>query len=119
MSTVGILGWPDIRPVSVFIYALTDPDGAVRYVGKSANPRKRLSSHRHHTASAPVRAWISELRKLDEFPRMKILKEIPPGEDSAPWELHFILEHRKQSDLLNCKFAVEREAERDAQRGAA
>ena len=69
----------ELYPVS-YIYALCDPDtGYLRYVGKSDNPQKRLSSHmaesvrsnfcrRHH--------WIVGLVKSGLTPTLIILEEV-------------------------------------------
>ena len=103
-----VLGHPDVRDVPVYIYALTDPDGTVRYVGKSSNPRGRIASHRARSGARPLRAWFASLALRGEVPRLVTLHTVPPGEDAAPWEVHYIREHRKSGRLLNASFSAER-----------
>jgi DNA-binding XRE family transcriptional regulator/predicted GIY-YIG superfamily endonuclease len=54
--------------VTWYVYALKDPrDDAIRYVGKSSNPAKRLASHCSKYAAAPVRAWVEDMRAPPEL----------------------------------------------------
>lgn len=93
---------PDVRAVAVFVYALCEPDsGAVRYVGRSSNPQARLVSHMAQS-SERVTAWIGGLRALGMAPQLRILREVPAGEDSAAIERLAIGEHiARGCDLLN------------------
>lgn len=69
----------------VFIYGLECPvERAIRYIGKSNNPRRRLSAHisgalrgayDHHTAR-----WIRRLLRDGLRPALVILREVPTGE---------------------------------------
>lgn len=84
------------------IYALTDPDGAIRYVGKSTNPRGRIACHASHGGSAVgVRNWIRALRAAGNEPGLVILAEVPAGESAFAWEDRFIREHMGSGRLLN------------------
>lgn len=64
---------------TVFIYGLTDPEGNVRYVGKSTDPERRLSEHlrearkgrRSHRDS-----WLRRLLSDGKRPTVKILEEV-------------------------------------------
>ncbi|WP_349573117.1 GIY-YIG nuclease family protein [Azotobacter salinestris] len=70
----------------VHIYGLFCPiDGVVRYIGKSSNPKKRLSAHisssirsayHHHTAR-----WIRRLASEGLYPELRILHTMRVGED--------------------------------------
>lgn len=59
------------------VYALTDPDGAPRYVGQTAHPLGiRLASHlrvRGHSGRAD---WIRSLLASDREPGIALLEEI-------------------------------------------
>ena len=92
---------PDVRAVPVFIYALTEPGGAVRYVGKSANPRGRLASHAHETGAPDVRDWLRALRADGLDVSIVVLHEVPPGVDAAPIERGFIEAYAATGSLLN------------------
>jgi hypothetical protein len=46
----------------VAVYALTDDNGEVRYVGQTKHPAERLSCHvGMYGASVPMRAWLESL----------------------------------------------------------
>jgi hypothetical protein len=84
-------GYPDVRTVEVFIYALTEPDtGEVRYVGKSANPKARLAHHISASRALPIRAWVESLRARGLKPGLRLLHTVEPGEDADMYERHFI-----------------------------
>lgn len=101
--TIPILGWPDVRDVPVWIYALVEPTtGVVRYVGKSSAPRERLFSHCAASGAAYLREWVSDLAKAGQRPLVVILYEVAPGEDADEWERKFIRMHSWTSrSLLN------------------
>lgn len=68
---------PDNRPW--YIYALTDPrDDAVRYVGWTLRPKKRLIEHvyqaRHKTNNRYIGNWLRQLLALGLRPGMRILE---------------------------------------------
>lgn len=73
----------------VYIYALCDPrNGAVRYVGKSVNPKVRYrqycspSQYYHHRSHCST--WCFGLLQRGLRPILKILEVCPPG--SAWWQ---------------------------------
>lgn len=105
---VHVLGQPDVRDLAVYIYGLTDPDGCIRYVGKSSNPRARIASHCSPTAARNVYAWTRWLAATGAKPGLVILHTVLPGEDAGPWELHYVRHFRRHGKLLNCRFYVER-----------
>jgi hypothetical protein len=58
------------------IYALCDPrDGAIRYVGKANNSKKRLASHLRDARrrNSPVHVWLRKLTGLGLSPELRIL----------------------------------------------
>lgn len=110
-GAVNVLGVPDVRSVPVYVYGLVDPtDGSVRYVGKSDRPKYRVTTHLSCSAAKPVRAWVEDLATAGLRPQLVILHAVQPGEDSAPWEMHYILHFRQHGRLLNCRFSAERVA---------
>lgn len=92
--------WPGRKSAGqarpVFIYVLCDPsDLKVRYVGKSETPERRLKAHvrdasrgRHATAR-----WITQLLALGTTPIMRVIGEVPCGEDWGEAEKRAIAEH--------------------------
>lgn len=70
--------------MNTHIYALTDPDGGIRYVGKADNVNKRLHQHigaavageRSHKAN-----WIRSLLSAQLIPSVLVLEFV-----SADWE---------------------------------
>lgn len=78
---------PDFQRCPVFIYALAEPGTmTVRYVGKSYDPKSRLSTHLSAHAPYRVRAWVRSLRARGQRPRLLILHKVIPGEDAAAAE---------------------------------
>jgi len=90
-----------------YIYALTDPSGNVRYVGKTRDPSGRLLNHQRTAQrgvrTAPVYRW---LRELHEPPALVILQRVPAAEANAR-EVEWILRMRAiaspATPLLNVK----------------
>lgn len=77
-----------------YIYALLDPrDNEVRYIGKTTNPKNRLSSHItecKREKSTHYRAkWIKSLLKDNLRPLIKFLK-ICPLSDFVKYETEYI-----------------------------
>lgn len=79
----------------VQIYGLVCPiDGSIRYIGKSKNPKRRLSAHissaarnvyDHHASR-----WIRKLAALGLVPRLEILQAVQDGEDWRECERSWI-----------------------------
>lgn len=72
-----------------YIYGLRCPlSGEIRYIGKTNQPRQRLSLHvwwarqRNHTY---VARWIGGLLKLGLRPSLEVIFEVPPHEG---WQYH-------------------------------
>ena len=61
---------------SFYVYALCDPDsGLIRYVGMTANPRRRLHGHLNGKCGPRVARWIASLAEKSRVPSMAILFE--------------------------------------------
>jgi hypothetical protein len=86
----------------MFIYALKDPEtGEIRYIGKTNNPKKRMSSHLspEKSKSLPSIRWVLKLRKQNKKPIMEIIEET---DDWESCEIKWISYYRSIGcDLLN------------------
>ena len=70
----------------VYIYGLKCPhSGAVRYIGKSNNPSKRLRAHIYgamrHVYNHHAARWIRKLQESGLRPELRILELVPAGKD--------------------------------------
>lgn len=88
-----------------FIYTLSDPNtGLVRYIGKTNNIRKRLSSHlsnNHLSSSTKKNNWIISLLRNSQIPVIEMLDEVN-SEDIDFYEKFYISLFRSWGfDLLN------------------
>lgn len=83
----------------VTVYALLDPDGSVRYVGRTFYP-KRLQWHLEGRTQPRVCAWVEELERAELSPRARVLVECPEREGRAA-EQRFLNIFRKRFALLN------------------
>ena len=66
----------DYSPELAEIYALTDPDGSVRYIGKAKNARARLKGHMLDAKrrNTPVYCWIRKLAANGHAPGLVVLE---------------------------------------------
>lgn len=65
---------------TTFIYCLREPDtGSIRYVGKSDNPKKRLSSHLSEARDKNChrKVWLHSLKSRGLRPVLEIVDEVP------------------------------------------
>ncbi len=82
------------------IYRLRDPrDGMVRYVGKTIDPKRRLSSHisSSYRDCRPSARWCRKLKSLGLRPIMEVV------EWTVDWELserRMIAQYRSEGDRL-------------------
>lgn len=89
---------------TVFIYALKDPrDGAVRYIGKAKDPRRRLYLHlreaqrgENHTHK---NCWVRSLLLSGENPGLEILDEVPDWQQNF-FERAYIKVYREAGTKL-------------------
>lgn len=84
--------------MTIYIYALRDPKGEVRYIGKTNDPEKRLRKHisgartrkeNHHNAN-----WIRTLLAVGQQPTMEVLYSVAPHETWQEVEKYFIDAYR-------------------------
>lgn len=85
------------------IYGLTEPDGAVRYVGYAVDAQRRFDWHwsegRRRTHKS---CWLASLRDAGFRPGLVILEVLDANEDWRPRERWWIAELRQQGcDLTN------------------
>lgn len=94
-----------------FIYTLTDPrDNSIRYVGRTANPKARLTAHINSIPSKgrvtnegeAKSAWVGNLQSNGLLPIMSIIDEADCKEDCAAKESLWIDRYLNNGcDLLN------------------
>lgn len=82
-----------------YVYALCEPTtGAVRYVGKSSNPARRLESHCAKSAASAMREWVARVGE----PTLRILTEHVDETAAFVAERDLIKEHwAAGAQLLN------------------
>ena len=85
--------------MTVYIYALTEPDGTPRYVGQTADVARRLAEHKRDSASAPVRRWTRSLAARGLEPGLRVLHRVSMGECPFRCERRYIRDLR--ATLLN------------------
>jgi hypothetical protein len=91
------------------VYSLSDPrDGAIKYVGKSLDPWRRLYTHRSKWAAGAVRNWVTELFPLE--PKLEILERLGDSATEAMFaERNWIAKLRASgATLLNTSNGGER-----------
>lgn len=96
----------------IFIYALCEPTGEVRYVGKTVDPTERLRQHLGCNRNRYKRAWLSKLVSAGEKPVLKVLAKVPAENSFAEerrWMQIFI---EQGADLLNHQLGGKRVGER-------
>lgn len=88
---------------TVYIYALTEPDGTIRYIGQALNTRTRYNSHVCITTEPRTHKekWINSLLRDGKRPVLIILKE-SDEENSDADEISLIRHYRDiGSNLTN------------------
>jgi predicted GIY-YIG superfamily endonuclease len=88
--------------MTVFIYALIDPDTSdVRYIGKTVNPESRYRDHcntGHEYRNPRKVAWVKALKSQGKKPVLAILEECTDEgweEAESKWIKHY------QPSILN------------------
>jgi group I intron endonuclease len=78
-------------PNETFIYCLLDPNGDVKYIGKSDNPNKRYNEHLRRSKQSKTYKdrWINGLLSISQKPELLILDKIQ-FKDWAFWEIFYI-----------------------------
>lgn len=78
-----------------FIYTLTDPrDGAIRYVGKTDNPERRLAMHLKERYHSHKNHWLQELASEGLKPIMTIIETVSEGQGWEDRERYWIAHFR-------------------------
>lgn len=90
------------RPGLCAIYAISDCEGVVRYVGKAINPHKRWLQHKadRNRVGRPVYNWLRREMDAGRSVNFAVLEWVPRD----AWEVaerRLIAEHRKSGKLLN------------------
>jgi group I intron endonuclease len=76
--------------LNTFIYTLSCPiTNEIKYIGKSDNPKKRLTKHLSEKKSTLKNNWIKSLKKNGLKPKMEILDEVLK-EEWKFWEIYWI-----------------------------
>jgi hypothetical protein len=57
------------------IYTLADPNGYIKYVGKTTDASSRMSAHLRDKSNSPKGIWVRELKKQGKDPVMDIIDE--------------------------------------------
>ena len=81
------------------IYALTDPDGTIRYIGRGTPARKRYQAHLSGYTSHRVRRWVEGLKAKGQRPGLTILDSC--SGDGVRLERTHIDAHAGSGNLLN------------------
>lgn len=105
--------------IRMFVYALCEPDGrTIRYIGCTADLRKRLRMHLGRSVSPEVRAWIESLREKGLIPSMIVLQECDGIEAGLQAEREQLRSHSELlgESLLNVRDTGKRQRRR--RRGA-
>lgn len=91
--------------MTTFIYALKEPDtGAIRYIGKTDDPKKRMRTHLATRTKCHRADWIQSLIKRGTLPVMEVIDEVPFSEWPA-WEVAYIQFFKDEGcDLTNGTF---------------
>ncbi len=85
-----------------FIYGLYDPDGKLRYIGKSNNPKLRLMEHISNAkrgANNYKAVWIRKLLKQGIVPTIRVLEQVPVR-DWEKLEIEWIEKSRQNGENL-------------------
>lgn len=86
---------------TAFIYALVDPSGNIRYIGKADNPDKRFYYHLRDKIDNRKNRWIKSLIKQGLSPTLQVIDEVKMSEWHAA-EAAYILFYKEQGcDLVN------------------
>ena len=88
--------------MNTFIYKLIDPvTKEIRYVGKSNNPKKRLSDHINccQYTNTHKNNWISSLLSIGQKPILEIIEEVPIKEWQK-YEVYWIDKLRSEGNNL-------------------
>lgn len=83
-----------------WIYGLAEPNGEIRYVGRTANLHERIVTHFGPSAELPVLQWVARVRRRGEDP-LCVQLMLVPDDDAADWESFWICRMSITGRLLN------------------
>jgi hypothetical protein len=85
------------KPKQTHVYLLIDPEtGAVRYVGKSGNPKSRYKDHIEESRlkqNTAKKKWIFELLEKGSWPKLLIVSSFTDPEAARRLESQLCHEH--------------------------
>lgn len=82
------------------IYGLTDPDGTIRYIGRTSKFERRVDAHLGPSASVLVREWVDAVRAAGGEPGVVRLRDVS-GVHAPTLEGALIRAHAADGKLLN------------------
>lgn len=90
------------------VYSLAGPDGVVRYIGLTSNPRSRLRQHYYATSTpnTKMRAWLKSMRESGQVVTMRPVERVSDAHriDASDVERKHILAFMNAgSPLFNAK----------------
>lgn len=91
-----------MKATKYYIYSLEFPEGNIRYIGKTLDPKRRYWQHLHFISSKKEikTLWIKSLLEEGNKPIIKIIDEV--SDDFFNWEQFYILLYKSWGfDLLN------------------
>lgn len=77
---------------TAFIYSLEYPEGNIRWIGKTNNPKNRLKNHISESKTKKTSnriKWLNKLNNNNQKPILNIVDEVPVNEWEF-WEQHYI-----------------------------
>lgn len=87
-----------------YIYGLFDPrDGELRYIGKSINPKQRLTNHLNDKSITWRTNWLKELKRLNLKPLLYIFESFKDNNLWQEKEIYYIaIAKNRGIKLTNC-----------------
>lgn len=94
---------------TTFLYILVDPrTNAIRYLGKSSFPKRRVWEHNGDKKSNPHKAnWLAELKRAGLKVRLEILEECPVSrwrDREKCWQEHFLERGEPLTNKAQCGY---------------
>jgi hypothetical protein len=83
-----------------WVYALVDPAGEVRYVGKGRDPIKRLRDHLRDRRKSHKASWIASLRAAGQRPAVLLLRACASDREAYAREKELIAAFRDRGAVL-------------------
>lgn len=87
--------------MKVFIYALTDEQNRVRYVGQSVDPHFRYQRHLQDMTGSPKSEWIQSVIKAGGAPGLVLLDKVDKADANYQEKWWITLGRKRGWDLTN------------------